>query len=150
MCSRFQDSLVQSSQQAVLGTQKEVHSSTTRRRYDTRKELGSRLACERNHSCTSSLVGPGLVGDLHARERVRRWLLAGGRRLWTQLMPGAYTDDGSAKGAAALGRVPWFAWMPRDISSMSDYMGWMRWVLLDCERVQRVSTNISSEITRSI
>ena len=30
------------------------------------------------------------------------WPLAGGRRLWTQLMPGAYTDDGSA------GRVPWF------------------------------------------
>lgn len=38
-------------------------------------------------------------------------------------MPGAYTDDGSAKGAAALGRVPWFARMPRDSISLSDYMG---------------------------
>ena len=65
-------------------------------------------------------------------------------------MPGAYTDDGSAEGAAALDELPWFARMPRDGISLSDYMGWMRWVSLDCERVQRVSTNISSEITRSI
>ena len=56
-------------------------------------------------------------------EAYTEWPLAGGRRLWTQLMPGAYTDDASAKGAAALGRVPWFARMPRDSISLSDYMG---------------------------
>ena len=71
--------------------------------------------------------------------------MAGGRRLWTQLMPGAYTDDGSAEGAAALDELPWFARMPREDISLSDYMERM---LLEGERMRRVSTITSSEITR--
>ena len=58
-------------------------------------------------------------------------------------MPGAYTDDGSAEGAAALDELPWFARMPREDISLSDYMERM---LLEGERMRRVSTITSSEI----
>lgn len=80
-------------------------------------------------------------------EAYGEWPLAGGRRLWTQLMPGAYTDDGSA-GAAALDQFLGSHACLGILISLSDQVGCVGRVLLGYGRMRWVSTIIisSSEI----
>lgn len=105
------------------------------------------LACERNHSCTSS-CDPALSATCMLEAYIE-WPLAGGRRLWTQLMPGAYTDDGSA-GAVLGERVPWFVCMPRDTRQRERLYGMDRmgvcWTMDKCDGSLQYSVGDCSSI----
>lgn len=106
-------------------TRTEVHSST-RKRDKTQEGIGNQDWHVREiiASYTSSCCDPALSATCMLEASAGVAIGCGERRLWTQLMPGAYTDDGSA------GRVPWFAvhasgW---EVSAcLSDYMGWLEY-----------------------
>lgn len=127
-------------------TNREDHSSTAGAKC-TERNRESRLACERNHSCTSSWH-PALSATCMLEAYIE-WPLAGGRRLWTQLMPGAYTDDGSA-GAVLGERVPWFVCMPRDTRQRERLYGMDRmgvcWTMDKCDGSLQYSVGDCSSI----